>query len=148
MDRRTIHFSQLGDVVAEAERLMESGYDRAGNWSLGQVCNHLAAAVDMTTRGIGSKIPSFMQRAFIATFLNLAFLGRYGNMLGLRVPTSVPQNIPIDDREGVTRLATAIEGLEAGGADHLMQFHLWHCQHHFSFLIPKGEPGSQPVATR
>lgn len=121
---------------------MDSGYDRAGNWSLGQVCNHLAAGVDLTTSGIGAKIPSFLKRAFIGTFLKLSFLGSFGNRLGLRVPTSVPQNVPIDDRKGVARLTTAIEKLQTNSADYLVQFHLWHCQHHFTFLIPHGEPGA------
>lgn len=139
MDRRTIHFAKLGDVTEEAERLKGSGYERAGNWSLGQVCNHLALAIDMTTDGIGAKIPLFIQRIFIGTFLKLSFLGKFGNMLGLRLPTSVPQKVPVEDGEGVARLSTAIEKLQANGAEHLVAFHLWHCEHHFSFLVPHNQ---------
>ena len=35
-------FDSFGAAVADAERLSARGYDRAGNWSLGQCCGHLA----------------------------------------------------------------------------------------------------------
>jgi len=137
--RRTIQFDTLDDVLAEAQRLQTSGYDRAGNWSLGQVCNHLAAAVDMFAAQPARLIPGPVQRLMQGAFLHTTVLGKFGNALGLRLPTIKPQNRPVDDAEGVQRLQESFLKLRHAGADHLIPFHLWHSGHHFSFLIPQSE---------
>ena len=41
-ERRELYFSDLDEVVRDAEHLLAKGYDRAGNWNLAQVCTHLA----------------------------------------------------------------------------------------------------------
>ena len=137
--RRTIQFDSLDDVLAEAQLLQKSGCDRAGNWSLGQVCNHLAAEVDMFAALPARLIPRPIQRLMRGAFLQTAVLGKFGNALGLRLPTIKPQNHPIDDAEGVQRLRESFLKLRHAGTDHLIPFHLWHSGHHFSFLIPQSE---------
>jgi len=42
MDRRQINFCELDEVVADVEHLLSVDYQRAGNWTLGQICDHLA----------------------------------------------------------------------------------------------------------
>lgn len=134
--RRTIEFDSIDDVLAEAEQLRKNGYDRAGNWSLGQVCNHLAEEVKLFSTMPVRLIPAPVQRLMQGTFLRTAVLGKYGAAMGLRLPTIKPQNQPIDDAEGVQRLRDSFEQLQQVGAEHLVPFHLWHAGHHFSFLIP------------
>ena len=41
-ERRQLQFDSLGEAVADAEKLLARGYERAGNWSLSQVCDHMA----------------------------------------------------------------------------------------------------------
>lgn len=136
MKARTIpNLKSLAEVVEHIEGLQRSGYQPVGNWSLGQVCNHLAAAIDLTTGGLARLMPRFMQRLFVGTFLRLTFLGKLGNMLGLRVPTNLPQNEPVDDEVGIERLKASVGRLES--AAHLIDFHLWHSCHHLSFLAAK-----------
>ena len=135
MKRRVVRFATFDEVLAEAERLHRKGYRRTGNWSLGQICNHLAQAIDIT---LGLRTPKPIQRVAIFCFLRLAFLGRIGNLLGLRVPTTRPQTEPVGDEAGIAQLKDAIARLQQADARHLDGFHLWHSGHHLGFLIPGG----------
>ncbi len=139
MNRRTVRFATLDEALKDARSLLRSGYDRAGNWSLGQVGNHLTGGIEITLNGYGSWIPVFLQRAFIATYFRLFFLGRIGNTLGMRMPTGEPQKIPIDDEVGLERLTAAIGAVKEADAPHWTRMHLWHCEHHLSFLIPRND---------
>ena len=38
---RKITFASLDAAILEAEQLLGSGYEKAGNWNFGQVCGHL-----------------------------------------------------------------------------------------------------------
>ncbi len=139
MQRRVVRFETLRDVLEDIERLQRDGYSRAGNWSLGQVCNHLAQAVALTEN---SRVPRVVQRIGIWLFLRSAPLGRIGNVLGLRLPTTRPQNVPVDDETGVERLTAAIDRVSSDEGNPTIAFHLWHCQHHLSFLVPEHKSAS------
>ncbi len=41
--RRSLHFSNFAEVIADAESLLDAGWQRQGQWDLAQVCDHLAA---------------------------------------------------------------------------------------------------------
>ena len=138
MNRRTVEFRSLDDVLGEIERLRKHGYDRAGNWSLGQVCNHLSQEVDLSLGKPIRWIPRPLQSLMLGSFLRVAFLGKIGTAFGMRLPTIRPQNEPIEDDVGIQRLQENFERLRQPDNEHLHPFHLWHCRHHFSFLIPVG----------
>ena len=40
-ERRKISFASLDAAISDAEQLLSSGYEKAGNWNFGQVCGHL-----------------------------------------------------------------------------------------------------------
>jgi len=147
MKRRTIQLSSLDGVLEEAQRLLRGGYDRAGNWSLGQACNHLAIGIEMTTQGLVARIPNLVQRLIVATYFRLFFLGKIGNRFGWRMPTNAPQKEPVADEIGVQRLSTAIGQLQKTNAAHWNRMHIWHCQHHFSYLIPTGDASTSTAPT-
>ncbi len=136
MKRRTVQLASLEEVQDEAKRLLHAGYDRAGNWSLGQACNHLAIGIEMSTQGPMARVPKFLQRLLVETYFRFFFLGKLGNNLGLRMPTSAPQKQPVDDEVGLERLMAALHLLKNADAEYWIRLHLWHCEHHFSFLIP------------
>ena len=131
--QRTLYFDSHYDVLDEVRNLSDSGYSRVGNWTLGQMCNHLAEGIEMTLR---TRVPDFVERPFVAIFLKLQFLGRIGDLLGLRIPTTLPQNEPIPDSSGIESLNASLLRLDSSKRAALMRFHLWHGQHHLSFLIP------------
>jgi Protein of unknown function (DUF1569) len=49
--RRTLHFSSYDELLDEVRRLAARPTRHLGNWSLGQVCQHLAAAMNMAIDG-------------------------------------------------------------------------------------------------
>ena len=136
MQRRNINLMSPDEIIAEVDRLHHDGYEQAGSWSLGQMCNHLSEGIDMTVDGTMRLIPRFIKRAFVAVFMVLLPLGKIGNALGLRMPTSLPQKQPVDDTAGVQRLKDNMKKLQSPDHAWLLPFHLFHCNHHLSFLIP------------
>ena len=56
VERRTLHFGTFDDAKAEARRLLKGPYARAGEWSLGQNCEHLAAFMRYSLDGFPKKL--------------------------------------------------------------------------------------------
>lgn len=137
-------FASIDEVLSHLQHLQSVGYQRNGNWSLGQICNHLVQSIDLTTKGPTRFVPRFAQRAFIRVFFLVAPLGKVGGKLGLRMPTTLPQKEPVDDAVGVERFAESARQLSKPCAAHLVGFHLWHCQHHLAFLAAKPEHAVVP----
>ena len=66
----------------------------------------------------------------------------------IRFPAPIPTEYEGTDEEGFALLKAAIERFEQPGefqphtilgpmsADQWLQFQLWHCEHHLSFLLP------------
>jgi len=144
--RRKVQFDSLDEALAEVKRLHQEGYERAGNWSLGQACNHLSSEINMTLGAPLKYIPKIVQRLSLGTFLRTVPLGKIGTALGMRVPTVCPQNQSVDDSDGVDRLERAMTRLREAEATHLGDFHRWHCEHHLSFLIPHSAESNASTA--
>ncbi len=149
--RRELRYETLQDVVNEARQLAEQGYERAGEWQLGQVCNHLAGTINMSRDGFPVGLPGPIKRV-----MRLIFFGRVQRRIPtrLRIPTlpTLRQKESVPEEDGIDRLAAAIERLDEEDAqfvespvfgkvtrDQWKQFHLWHCEHHMSFLLPVGD---------
>jgi len=57
-DRRTLRFESLDEILAEVERLAIAKEVRPlGNWSSGQVVQHLAMTLDNSIDGFPSFVP-------------------------------------------------------------------------------------------
>ncbi len=139
MSKQQFTFDNLDAVVERVNRLHEVGYDRKGNWSLGQNCNHLTAVMELTQRIERFRAGRLITAVGIPVFLRLTFLGRFGAMLGLRLPTLpfARQSAAIDDTDGIARLKTAIDNQRAVGTRASTNMHLWHSAHHLGFLVAK-----------
>src|SRR5271166_1094279 len=59
--RRPLALDSLTDVMPEVDRLL-AGYDRGGNWSLGQVCQHLNRMLQHSIEGWPVKAPWLVRR--------------------------------------------------------------------------------------
>ncbi|HXY34548.1 MAG TPA: DUF1569 domain-containing protein [Planctomycetaceae bacterium] len=55
--RRRIRYNSLEDVMADAERAVRANSATTGNWSLGQILEHLATAQDKMIDGFGFSAP-------------------------------------------------------------------------------------------
>ncbi len=148
--RRELHFHNFREVLADAERLSQGNYTCLGNWSLGQVCKHLAEGIHMTIDGVSFKVPLII-RLIGPLFLKRRILSK-GMSPGIKLPPSAAkQLIPAETstEEGLKALRFAIERLESEEKrapspflgkltrEESDQVQLRHAELHLSFVVPK-----------
>jgi hypothetical protein len=144
--RRTIRFHDFDEVLADADALLAKEYERAGNWGLGQVCNHLAATMEMSLDGFPSLMP-WPVRVVARRFALKKVLQHEPFRRTAPAPAYLLPPESNDDRVGVERLRAAIARLKAHvgemkpspvfgqlSPEEWREVHLWHCEHHLSFL--------------
>lgn len=148
--RRTVQFADLDEVVAEARRLHADGYTRAGNWSLGQCCNHLAKAMDLTVDRYSFRFPPPLSTFNRALFFKTSWAPVLVGKLSLPTLPGFAQTEQVDDTEGLNRLIKSAARVQAADAADLQPnplmgsltkeqwqaFHVAHAQRHLGFLIP------------
>lgn len=145
MNRRALDFQDFDAVVAEVSRLQAKGYERLGNWSLGQVCVHLALTLERSMDGFPKLMPTFLDRSI----LELMFKKRRMRS-GVEMPDGLDPLTGASDADGVSRLQAALRRYSehrgeyplhpyfgAMSADEWRQLHLIHCSHHLGFLNPR-----------
>ena len=158
---RSLQFADLDEVVAEAQRLHDQGYTRLGNWSLGQCCNHLAQALNLTVERYSLRFPPPISTVNRALFFYTNSVPKL--LAKLRVPTlpGFAQTEPVDDTEGMNRLIDAVGRVQAAKESDLQpnplmgrlnkeqweRFHVIHAQRHLSFLVPSKQPVDQSQST-
>jgi len=90
---RRLTFRDQDEVIQEIDRLRRTGYDRLGNWSLTQICEHLDKTIQMGLHGSKLRLP-WILRATVGKWI-LAWAVRNNRMPNIRVnaPKSLlPQN--------------------------------------------------------
>ena len=145
--RRTIRFSTLAEIVRDAESLLPQ-HTTVGNWSFGQICEHLAKMMHGSIDGLDFQAPWFA-RWFIAPLVKNSMLTRPLSA-GFRLPPGAKPVLPSDavsPESGLAQLKAAVERLEreAPGASHPFlgrlsseewkQLHLRHAELHLSFIV-------------
>jgi hypothetical protein len=150
--RRTLRYHDYDEVLADADALLAKGYERAGNWSLGQICDHLAVTMEKSLDGF----PSLMlwPVRVVARWFVLKKVLRHEPF---RRRVAAPAYLLPPDSDGdwaglerlravITRLKGQVEEMQPSpvfgrlSPEQWREVHLWHCEHHFSFLRPT--PGS------
>jgi hypothetical protein len=151
MERRTVRFTDFDQVAADAERLLASGYDRAGNWSLAQVADHLTKVITFSLDGFPSLMPWPMRLG--ARWFALGSILRHKVFrMSMAAPSYLKPADGLADREAADRLRAALDRFKAHAGplhpspafgeltpEQWREVHLWHCEHHFSFLLPRGQ---------
>ena len=152
--RRALRFETLDDIVADVDRLAAAPQVRAlGNWSSGQVFQHLANAMNNSIDGKVPKLPAAVRFLF-RLFMKGRFLTKPMSP-GFRLPKSAAMLLPAPTgfAEGLRNARAALVRLqtESGRADHPAigpltrsewdQLHCRHAELHLSFLI-SGERGA------
>jgi hypothetical protein len=148
--RRALHFNSLEDILAEVDRLA-SGREitTLGNWSAGQIFEHVARNMDKCIDGYDHKLPAIMR--FI---LGLTMKSRLMNepmAPGFKLPRKAAVELvaPATSMEdGLAHIRKAIHRLQTDpnrvpspflGPMTREDWDKIHCRHaelHFSFLIP------------
>jgi Protein of unknown function (DUF1569) len=143
--RRTLDYDRIDAIMPDVNRLLE-GHTTAGNWTLGEICDHLTRAIRRTLSNpppIGPATPE-QEEARRKFFRD--------RVVPQGIPITVPELIPdpaIDPRTAAEGLRDALASLEASEGpwpnhrllgpltrDEWFQFHCAHCAHHLSFAHP------------
>jgi hypothetical protein len=149
MKRRALDFRSEDEVVAELDRLQKGGYEKGGNWSLGQICNHAAIFVRGSLDGFtGPKSPWWL--GLIAPMLVRRMIKHRRMPEGVKLPPHLLPAEGVDEGKEVEELKRLLLRFRdhqgplhpspfSGEMDResWRQLHLVHCAHHLSFLHPK-----------
>jgi hypothetical protein len=154
LERRKLTFATLDDVVKDAENLQAKGYEKTGNWDLGQVCLHLADWMSFPMDGFPKPpLPiRMMLWAMRVTIGKKMFRQNLSEGMPAGKPT-MPQTVHQGGSDAVAAIASLKETVERfktfGGTlhpsplfgalskDDAEKLQLVHCALHLSFLVPK-----------
>jgi hypothetical protein len=146
--RRTVRYESFDEMLADAERLAASPCRTLGNWSLGQIFQHLAKSLDMMIDG-----PPFVMPAPLRVVMRLLMKRRMLSQTltpGFKLPQKAARYLPdpTTTEEGLQLLRVAVQrvnqtqqrGLHPAfgkmGPGEWDQFQLRHCEMHMSFAMP------------
>lgn len=145
MPQRSLDFPDFDVVLAEVSRLQASGYDRIGNWGLGQICLHLALTLERSVDGFPKLLPKFVDRSILELVLKKRRM-----RTGVDMPDGLNPSSGASDEEGVSRFQAALRRYAEHRGEHpphpyfgtmsaeeWRQLHLIHCGHHLGFLQPR-----------
>src|SRR4051812_14360492 len=94
--RRTLTFSSLAEVMPDVDRLL-GGHRAVGNWTLGQICNHLSDAVTSSVDGSPIKLP-WLFRKTIGPIVLRRILEKGSIRSGIKLPEKFKPRSSLDDR--------------------------------------------------
>lgn len=148
--RRIIRFETIDDAIRDAEMVASSKCRQVGNWTVGQVLDHLARTLRIAFDGPQLQAPWFA-RTFVAPFMKRAFCETSmpsgfqftKRMLPLCPDDTVETDVALNDfRKQFERLK-----LETPSSPHAffgtltreewVGTQLRHCELHLSFLQPE-----------
>jgi uncharacterized protein DUF1569 len=144
--RRQLSFNSLHDVIPDVERLLQ-GHTTVGNWSLAQICRHLATVmrrvVDLpasTPHDPSLRVADEKKRQVFDSGLLPE---------GLQGPKEVLPTETLGERDEVEGLRQAIAHYKASPGPVIQhrffgplskaewdKLQLIHCAHHLSFAVP------------
>jgi hypothetical protein len=153
--RRTLDFRTWDDLVRDVETLHEHGYQRVGNWSLAQICGHLADWMSFPLDG--SPPMAFPMRLVLWALRHTIGVRERRRRLATRSMPSGWKTLPStvhppsdDEAAAVERLRHVVARFKTHTAplhpsplygdmnrEEWTQLQLIHAAHHLSFLIPK-----------
>ena len=149
VERRPLTFDCLQDSVSEIHRLNESGYAKAGNWDLAQMCQHLSKSMRIAIEGAPFRLPFFLQPVARWMLYDTVMQGRRTRLPLITAPQFRPDASPNAEAE-IAEYETLVNAVTADDAvllpDHPLfgtvtpeywhKFFAWHAAHHLSYLIP------------
>jgi hypothetical protein len=146
-ERRPLAFSTLDEVMPEVDRLL-LGHTTIGNWSLGQICNHLAGSFIFSVEGFNARVP-WLIRKTLGPIIKRQVLTTGQMREGIKLPEKFLPKSNLDARAEAEALRGALRAYAAHSgplADHPMfgpmsraEWTLLHCihsAHHLSFVRP------------
>jgi hypothetical protein len=153
-DRRSLRFNSIGELAVEVDRLAAAERTgklrRNGNWTLGQICGHLAAWINYAYDGFPMGPPPWLIRVILRSRVKKYL--RDGMPAGVRIPkvkNGTFATEPLSVEEGTERLRRAIKRLQSGeparfdspafgklSDEQRIALNLRHAELHLGFLHP------------
>ena len=146
---RELHFDDLNAAVREAELLLSSGYSRNGQWSLGQICQHLILVQDPSVDGYPKWMSLF---AFLRPLMRRWLLPKLlsgDSPRGIRTASAFMPPADTDDVAEVAKFRDSVAKLLQHDGDYaphpafgrmtreqILEIHCSHAAHHLRFLVP------------
>ena len=146
--RRELHFTNLDEILAEAERVAAGKHRMLGNWSLGQILWHLAKVMNGSIDGVPVRpglimrlIGPLMKRGMLAKSMPPGFQlpANFAKIFG-PPETSAADGLTIF-REAIGRQNNETHRepspfLGKMTAEDYVQLHCRHAELHLSFVVP------------
>ncbi len=146
--RRTLSFKSYDEILADARAMNSQPTRHLGNWSLGQICEHLAKAIEYEVDGAPFTLPWYLRT--VGPWLKKRIITRPMKP-GFKLPKSAAEYLPVN-----TDAAVGIERLEKAVALYLQsptlkphaifgpmtreeydQLNFRHAEMHLSFVVPE-----------
>jgi hypothetical protein len=151
--RRKLRFSSYDEMLADARALAARPTRQLGNWSLGQICAHLASAKHSCIDGAPFSPPWIVR--LVGPFLKNRVLTR-GLSPGFQVPKNTTSLLPPETTAavGIAALEKAVDRLQQNPErkphavfgqltrEEWDQFLLRHAEMHLSFIVPESPAAS------
>jgi hypothetical protein len=150
MGRRELRYNSYDDLLADVNELASGETEMVGNWSLAQVCKHLASSLNSCIDGIPFNAPLLL-RVMGKLFLKKKFLTQ-AVPAGFQIPGNAKKQFEPEEsadlQEQLPALRKAIERVKNDksrvshpvfgqlSADEWDQFNLRHAEMHMSFIKP------------
>ena len=150
-ERRNLTFSNLDEVVADAEKLASGNVRTTGNHSFGQILEHLARTHDMTTGKMEAPSPPFFIKMMMPIMKHF-LLNEKPLKPGFKLPPKAESvfwpDQEFDVQEALAHLKDSVENYKRNGPmpKHPMfgklsreqndRLNCRHCELHLSFVHP------------
>ena len=146
-ERRPLQFENLDAIMPDVDRLLQ-GHSTVGNWTLGQICEHLATVLKRVVDLPASTPTDPSLRVSDEQKRQVFTSGQIPEAMPMPGTLATPD--AVDATEGAAQLRQALayyQGSPGPVADHRLFGPLskaeWdrmmniHCAHHLSFALPK-----------
>lgn len=148
VERRSLDLRDAEAVATDIQNLARVGYVRAGRWSLGQICLHLAQAMEQSVHGPPIAGPQGCTKILSPLILRIVLAKRKIPEGGKAPPEFVPleQDDTAEIIERCCAAAREVQTVNTFGehpffgvikAEQYRELHWIHASHHLSFLVPK-----------
>jgi hypothetical protein len=151
LPRRQLDFKSWTEALAEIDHLQRAGYDRAGNWDLSQVLEHVGEGLRTAQRGTEHRASWIVRKLFGPMILQRIFRDRRMKA-GIKVPQWWLPGATHDESAAVDRFRSEIAAFQemtttpfphpffgALTKEQWNDLALIHAAHHISFLIPRDQ---------
>ena len=147
VSRRQLRFESYDQMLADVHAMHARPTRHLGNWSLGQICEHLAKAIDYAVDGAPFQVPWVFRT--VGPWIKKRIIERPMKP-GFRLPKSAAEYLPqeTDAAAGIARLEQAIERYRRAPElkrhvffgvmtrEEYDQLNFRHAEMHLSFVVP------------